>query len=180
MALDDLKKLNPEERIKRLKKLEEERKKEIEEAKRMIKSSQEEIEVELIRKIKMPEQEAIEVEQMFRPRQADKQEDMLEKTVSAEKIPPPEQRSAEQGQYEIRKIEESFSRKSAKDLYSAVSGLMHKDAKDMNPYELHKVEAAYHRMRDIYDSAGGQKFRNEAAAVFGLHSRLMEDYRGNG
>src|SRR3990167_2739866 len=43
MAKDELKDLPPEERIKRLKKLEEEKKKEIEEAEKIIKESNEEI-----------------------------------------------------------------------------------------------------------------------------------------
>lgn len=75
--LNELKKLSPEERIKKLKELETERKKEIEEAENIIKSSIEEIDErdELVRKIEVPDLEEISY---------GKSSSLLEETVQSE------------------------------------------------------------------------------------------------
>jgi len=65
--LDDIKKLSPEERIKRLKELEEERKKEIQEAEKLMKSSEDEIVVQekIRRDIPIPQLKAVDVDHLF-------------------------------------------------------------------------------------------------------------------
>lgn len=67
--VEELKKLPPEERIKRLKKIEEERKKEIEEAQLMMKQSENEIEEKekAIRRIPIPQIRAVNVDMLFTP-----------------------------------------------------------------------------------------------------------------
>ncbi len=65
--IDEIKKLSPEERVKRLKKLEEEKRKEIEEAEKLMKESvgQLEREEEIRRKIPVPQMKAVDIGQLF-------------------------------------------------------------------------------------------------------------------
>lgn len=66
MELEDIKKLRPEERIKRLKELEEKRKQEIETAEELIRSSEQELRVEEeLRDIPIPQVKAVDIEQLF-------------------------------------------------------------------------------------------------------------------
>ena len=66
-GLDDIKKLSPEERIRRLKELEEERKKEIKEAEELMKSSKDEIVVQekIKRDIPIPQLKAVDIDHLF-------------------------------------------------------------------------------------------------------------------
>lgn len=65
--IDDIKRLSPEERVKRLKKLEEERRKEIEEADKLMKESVGELEKEeeIRQKIPVPQMKAVDINQLF-------------------------------------------------------------------------------------------------------------------
>jgi len=65
--LEELKKLSPEERIERLRKIAEKNKKEIEEAQKLIKKSQEELEEKRkqLEKIPIPQLKAISIEELF-------------------------------------------------------------------------------------------------------------------
>lgn len=75
----ELEKLTPAERIKKLKRIEEENKKEIEEAEKLIKQTQGDIEREKIAEsVKIPETKAIDIESLFR------EEPTLEATVREE------------------------------------------------------------------------------------------------
>lgn len=75
----ELEKLTPAERIKRLKKIEEENKKEIEEAEKLIKQTQADIERESITEsVKVPETKPIDIGSLF------KEEPSLETTVREE------------------------------------------------------------------------------------------------
>lgn len=67
--LDDLKKLPPEERIRRLKEIEEEDKKEIEEAKKLMTETEDEAEEEekSLRSIPIPQMRAIDIGSLFSP-----------------------------------------------------------------------------------------------------------------
>jgi hypothetical protein len=67
--IDDIKKLTPEERIRRLKKLEEEKRKEIDEAEKLLKQSEEEFEeTEKLRKdIPIPQMKAVDIDALFTP-----------------------------------------------------------------------------------------------------------------
>lgn len=103
---DDLKKLSPQERIKRLKDLEEKSKKEIEKAQRLIKESEQEIAIEQkLKDVEIPQTSEIDVTKLFR-----KEEETLEQTVEKEKPKVSEEELKQQQQYlrEIptRRIEE--------------------------------------------------------------------------
>ncbi len=76
---EELEKLTPAERIKRLKKLEEENKKEIQEAEKLIKQTEIQIEREgIAESVKVPETKPIDIETLF------KEEPTLETTVREE------------------------------------------------------------------------------------------------
>jgi hypothetical protein len=101
----DLKKLSPEERIKKLKELEEKSKKEIEKAQKLIKESEEEIAIEQkLKDVEIPDSEEIDVTKLF------KKEESLEETVEKEKITISEEDLREQHEYfkelPTRRIEE--------------------------------------------------------------------------
>ena len=118
--LKDIKKLSPEERIKKLKKIEEENKKEIDEAEKIIKDSIREINVkEEIRDLPIPQIKAIDIESLFAPEEkevfaAKRYKDLrarhveeetaeipLEKTVEQEKPKITEEELEAQRQYQI-------------------------------------------------------------------------------
>jgi len=80
---EELEKLTPAEKIKRLKKLEKENKKEIEEAGRLIKETKSQIEREKIAEsVKVPETKPIDIESLFK-----EEEPSLETTVKKEAPP---------------------------------------------------------------------------------------------
>ena len=92
--IKELEKLSPEERIARLKEIEEEDKKEIERAHELIKESQDEMEIEeKIKHVKPPERNEVNVSDLF------KQEDGLEETVEKEKIQVNEEEMRKQHDY---------------------------------------------------------------------------------
>ena len=71
--IDDLKKLPPEERIKRLKEISEKGKKEIEEAQKRIKESEDEAEdnADMLRKVPIPQIKAVDIESLFSEEEKD-------------------------------------------------------------------------------------------------------------
>jgi len=92
---EELEKLTPAERIKRLKKVEEENKKEIEEAEKLIKQTQAEISREKIAEsVKVPETKPIDIEGLFR------EEPSLETTVR-EEAPAGEEAKEESQLYQL-------------------------------------------------------------------------------
>jgi hypothetical protein len=125
--LDELRGLSPRERLRRLKELEEERKKEIQEAQELIKQSEGEIEREeqLRREIPIPQVKAVDIEHLFSPEEKRlfeakrfvqekkkteegeelPQERSLEETVEREKKNLTPKQLAEQQQYRINLIE---------------------------------------------------------------------------
>tara|TARA_Y100000310_G_scaffold325725_1_gene389628 strand:- start:7538 stop:8119 length:582 start_codon:yes stop_codon:yes gene_type:complete len=189
MSLDNLKKLRPEERIKRLKEMEEERKKESEESKKMIENSKLEIEEELMKKMQVPDQEPVKIEELFQPQEEpitpiefEKKETEVEtdlETITEKTELPPEQVLAEQKQYDVGKLQDFFKEKSSKDIYKSVANLMDKPASQMNAYEQNKVEAAYQEMGDrakqYSSSAEGQNINQNVDKVMSLHSRINQD-----
>ena len=93
--VDDVKNLTPEERIKRLKEIEEKNKAEIEKAHQLIKDSEDEIELgEKLKQVEIPENKEVNVESLFGP-----EEDSLEQTVEREKIEIDEEAMRHQQQY---------------------------------------------------------------------------------
>lgn len=124
--LDELRGLSPRERLRRLKELEEERKKEIQEAQELIKKSEGEIErEEQIRKeIPIPQIKAVDIEHLFTPeekrifeakrfiqekKKTKEEEELpkesLEETVEREKQELTPEQLQEQQQYRINLIE---------------------------------------------------------------------------
>ena len=77
----ELRNLSPEERIKKLKEMEEKDKEEIKKAHELIKESEEEIDIhERTKRMQLPKQEEVEITRLFRP-----EEESLEETVEREK-----------------------------------------------------------------------------------------------
>ncbi|TKJ17869.1 hypothetical protein CEE44_05100 [Candidatus Woesearchaeota archaeon B3_Woes] len=78
--VEDVKNLSPEERIRRLKSIEEKNKQEIEQAQKLIKESEEEIKIEeKIQQVEIPDNKEVNVTNLFQ------QEESLEETVEREK-----------------------------------------------------------------------------------------------
>ncbi|RLG24347.1 hypothetical protein DRN85_07790 [Methanosarcinales archaeon] len=121
--LKEIKKLSPEERIKKLKKIEKENKKEINEAEKLIKDSVKEINVkEEIRDLPIPQIKAVDIESLFAPeekevfaakryeniRQRNVEEETaeipLEETVEQEKPKITEEELEAQRQYQILEL----------------------------------------------------------------------------
>ena len=94
MAIDpkDLAKLSPQERIKKLKQLEEERKKEGNEIERLIKESMQEIRTEKLAEDITPEQKPVDISRLF-----ESGGEQLERTVNNEKS----SRSAGKADYQV-------------------------------------------------------------------------------
>ncbi|MCK4521856.1 MAG: hypothetical protein KAU20_04735 [Nanoarchaeota archaeon] len=86
----ELKKLSPEERIKRLKELEEKDKEEIKKAHELIRDSEEEIDIqERTKRMRLPKQEEVEITKLFKPDEGESLEETVEKEkprVSEEEI----------------------------------------------------------------------------------------------
>ena len=79
--LKDIEKLSPQERIRRLREIEEKDKEEIEKAQELIKDSEDEIEIEeKLKHVEVPETEEVDVGRLFTP------EENLEGTVERERV----------------------------------------------------------------------------------------------
>jgi hypothetical protein len=99
MVDDDIAKLSPQERIKKLKELEEKSKKEIEKAQKLIRESEQEIAIEeKVRQVRIPQDQEIDVTKLFR-----REEPNLEETVEKEKPKISEEELRQQQQY-IKKL----------------------------------------------------------------------------
>ena len=109
--LKEIKKLSPEERIKRLKKIEEENKKEINEAEKIIKDSIREIDVkEKIKDLPIPQIKAVDIESLFAPEEkevfaAKRYKDLRVRHVEEETAEIPLEETVEQERPEITKEE---------------------------------------------------------------------------
>lgn len=132
--LDELKKLSPEERINRLKKLQEQDKKEIEEAQNLIKESEEQAtnEEKLKQQIPVPQLKSVDIESLFTPEEKElfktkryteskkqEKEKPLEQTVF-EEVPreiPPEAAQIIQYGIELSRQPAAELRKKAENIY---------------------------------------------------------------
>jgi|TARA_Y100000310_G_C20702985_1_gene831812 hypothetical protein len=192
--LAEIKKLRPEDRLKKLKELEEQRKKEIEEAKEMVKQSHEEIaEEDLIKKMNPPEAEEIQVEKLFRPRKEEVTEPavepltpeepgevVLEDALSDAPSIPPEQEIAQSSLYQVNQLEQDLRGKSTDSIYKSMSSMMEQPRENMNQYQKNKIEAAYNIMKereDLYGDATSQKIGGSVSKILSLHDRIQDDYR---
>ena len=104
--LEKLKKLSPEERIKKLKELQEEDKREIEEAQKLIHESEEqaEHEAELTRKIPVPQLKSVDIESLFT---SEEKELFKIKRYAGEKKPAEEKKKPEEKPLELTVAEEA-------------------------------------------------------------------------
>ena len=106
--IDELKKLSPEARIKRLKELEEEKRKEIEEAEQLIKQSVGEIEREekIKQEVPIPQMKAVDVGELFTQEEkqvfATKRYQKIEKTDDEEAKPAEKEKTLEE---EVREMQ---------------------------------------------------------------------------
>jgi hypothetical protein len=92
---DEFEKLSPQERIKKLKELEEKSKKEIEKAQKLIRESEEEIAIEeKVKQVRIPEDQEVDVKKLFR-----REEPSLEETVEKEAPKISEEDLRQQQQY---------------------------------------------------------------------------------
>ncbi|RMF54650.1 hypothetical protein D6745_04625 [Candidatus Woesearchaeota archaeon] len=119
LELDDIKKLSPKERIEKIKELEKKRKKELEDAKKLINDSIEEIKhEEMLREIEeeitVPKPKPINIDALFgkkeesKEKEAEEREKRLEETIESEQVMHEEEVKAQQGQYS-QLIEELYS-----------------------------------------------------------------------
>ena len=138
MELEEIKKLSPEERIKKLKELEEQHKKELEEAKKLIQESVEEIKRdEIAKQIEIPEQEQVNIDELFVPEGED-----LEQAVAKEPAP-----LVETKQYEMPgTVPEEVT-----NLYSRLTELREEfqQADYMNPQQQKELSQAEQRLKQI-------------------------------
>ncbi len=117
--LDDIKKLSPEERIDRLKKLEEDKKKEIEEAHKLIEESVGQIkkEEELMEEIETPKPKQVDITKLF-----EGEEESLEGVVEREKKELSEQELEQHRQYQHQLSKEAVGNlyDRVKDVYNQI------------------------------------------------------------
>jgi len=110
-GLKEIKKLSPEERIKRLKKIEEENKKEINEAEKIIKDSIREINVkEEIKGLPIPQIKAVDIESLFSPEEkevfaAKRYKNIRQRHIEEETTEVPLEETVEQERPEITREE---------------------------------------------------------------------------
>ena len=109
--LKEIKKLSPEERIKRLKKIEEENKKEINEAEKLIKDSIREINIQKeIKDLPIPQIKAVDIESLFSPEEKEvfatkRYENARQSHVEEETAEIPLEETVEQERPKIRREE---------------------------------------------------------------------------
>jgi len=95
LDIEDIKKLGPDERIKKLKELEEKRKQEIERAHKLIQESEDEIAIEeKLKDVKIPDDKEVDIGKLFR-----QEDETLEETVAKEKPEINEEELQNQRQY---------------------------------------------------------------------------------
>jgi len=146
--IDDLKKLPPEERIRKLKEISEKGKKEIEEAQKAIKDSEDEAEenAELLRKVPIPQIKAVDIESLFSEEEKDAFSTMRfvdRKKTQSQKIT----------QQEAKNLEEQVSQEKPK--------VSEKELKQNQEY-IHSLGTVdlHHKREEIYESRESQGYIN--------------------
>lgn len=150
----ELEKLTPAERIKRLKKIEEANKKEIEEAEKLIRQTEAEISRENIAEsVKIPETKPIDIESLFR------EEPTLEATVR-EEAPAAEEAKEESQLYQLAQA------------YEEVKG-MYRSAEPLNEEQLEWIDRLGERVEKMKYKTTSDQVANLAVAT----RRLVEKIR---
>jgi hypothetical protein len=204
--LKNLKKLSPEERIKRLKELEDERKKEIEEAEKMIKESQDEIQHqrELKSKVPIPQVAAIDVDALFSQEEKEifkvshgegprrvveevvkkpvkEKPENLEEAVGDAPQPLPEEDSNRA--YQIHLAEESMREMKTSDIYNTIKDMA--TGADLNEEQRNAAYAAYNVMKEredqrskgMYGKIDDRRLDKQISKVFGLIESIQSSYK---
>jgi len=149
VKLDELGKLSPEERIKKLHELQEQSREEIETAQKLIKESEMQLEEEkkieeMIRDVPLPQQKKIEVSDLWK-------EESLEEQVSREKV----KLTKEQRQYGIQLAETKAIEDITQNVYHMEQSIAEKGY--MNPHEeeqFHSNLYALKKKEEKYRKAG--------------------------
>jgi hypothetical protein len=134
--IDDIKKLSPEDRLRRLKELEEKRKKEANETSLLIKEAEEDIKKEkIIKEIKVPEIKKRDITELF----SSEQESLEETVKKSETELPPDAKSAYRIPLEIQN--------ELKEIYSELTSLGY--TQNWTREEFHSFYDATIRLREI-------------------------------
>jgi len=150
---EELSKLTPDERIKKLKKIEEENKKEIEEAGELIQKTEAEIKSENIAEsIKIPETKPIDIEDLF------KKEQNLETTVKEEA---PSKETEEGPLYQL-----------AQD-YQEVKGMLY-NSEDLNENQLEWIDQLGERVEKIKYQSTSDQLANLVVATKSIVHKLKK------
>lgn len=150
---EELKKLTPDERIKKLKKIEEENRKEIEKAGELIQKTEAEITRENIAEsIKIPETKTIDIEDLFR------KEQNLETTVKEEA---PSEEKEEGPLYQL-----------AQD-YQEVKGMLY-NSEDLNENQLEWIDQLGERVEKIKYQSTSDQLANLVVATKSIVHKLKK------
>ena len=187
MVLNDVKKLSPQERIKRLKEIAEKDKKEIEDAQKLIKESETEIEVEEKEKeqIPIPQLKATDIseltgqaKEMFKakryksekvPEEEKEEPTPLEETVEQEQITPEAKKEAGTGEY-LRGLSTEQLTQKAEDLYT--------QAKEENFYltreQQEKEENIYNELKRRDEDNINESYNQRVAEEINTGQRILK------
>ncbi len=169
--LKEIKKLSPEERIKRLKKIEEENKKEINEAEKLIKDSIREINIqEEIREVPIPQIKAVDIESLFSPEEkevfaAKRYENIRQRHVEEETTEVPLEETVEQEEPKITREELE-----AQSQYKILANELRRE-----PTEnvMQRVEGIYNQIKETGEITRGQI--NESYAAESVARQRQEE-----
>lgn len=165
MEIEELKKLRPEERIRRLKELEKKRREEIEKAEEMIRSSQHELRVEEeLRDIPIPQVKAVNIEQLFGAEE--KQVFKTKRFVTEEAVevaPTPTTTQTRQREERERSLEETVSREATQGEGAGPVYGLSSERVQQNLSELYKLtqEKVREEMMDMRNRAAGGAWTRE-------------------
>ncbi len=161
--LNEIKKLSPEERIKRLKKIEEENKKEINEAEKIINDSMQEIDIkEKIKDLPIPQIKAVDIESLFSPEEKEvfavkRYKDLVIRHAEEEKAEIPLEETVKQE--EPRATKEELA---AHIQYHVLADELRREPTENVVQELENI---YHQVREGTGITGEQMTRAYAANI---------------
>lgn len=202
--LKEIKKLSPEERIKRLKKIEEENKKEINEAEKLIKDSIREINIqEEIKDLPIPQIKAVDIESLFSPeekevfaakryeniRQMPAEEETtetsLEKTVEQEKPEVTKEELAAHTQYQV--LANELRREPTENVMQRVEGIYNqiRETGEITREQINEAYAAESVARQRQEEIGkgtyattmSEKVSDQLGITVGITNWIRNQYR---
>jgi len=181
--IDDIRKLSPEERIEMLRELEEDNKKEIEEAEKLMKESMVEIRnEEIIREIPPPGIKPVDISKLFETEE-DKKPDVqqpLEETVEKEKPEVSQEQIAQYGaKLSTEPMEDIYNR--MKNIYSDVNenGYMNSGQQQ----ELASLDYAMNKKANDIEAGSykgvSSQVSDELVASMSMAARMKDRYKGH-